>query len=348
VFGVFTLACAAAQHPTSLLLNRFLAGIGLGGAIPNLMAPAAEYAPERRRSSLVVIILWGFPLGAILGGLLSTVLITRYGWPSVFYLGGALPLLALPLFLRFMPESIRFLALRPGAGAGAALAQILSRIDRTRAFSPTTSYFLPEPAAQEGIRALFDRERWATTLLLSIAFFMSLLLSYLLVNWIPLLLHQAGIPVAKALIGTVVLNFSGIIGSFVISKRMDATHRRLTWIGSAYILSAVAVTSIGLAGTALFAIMLSIFATGFLLIGAQMSLASFVASSYPTSIRATAIGWMQAIGRVGSLLGPLIGGWLLSFGASPAQLFAFGSIPALLSALALLSRRSEIDIKKFG
>jgi len=335
IFGVFTLACATAEHSTSLLLSRFFAGIGLGGALPNLMAPAAEYAPQRKRSSIVVTIMWGFPLGAILGGLLSTALIARFGWQAVFYLGGALPLLALPLFIGFLPESIRFLALRPDAGA--ALAGILSRIDRTRSFDPAAAYSLPELAPQPGsMRALFSPELIAGTILLSTAFFTSLLLSYLLVNWIPLLLQAEGIPVANAVIGTVVLNFSGIVGSYLISKRMDASQRRLPWIATGYILSALAVACIGLAGARLPWIMVGICATGFLLIGAQMSLGAFVASFYPTAVRGTGIGWTQAVGRVGSLFGPLIGGLLLSLGASPAQLFALGSIPALLTASALL------------
>jgi len=346
VFAVFTGLCALAQGLTALLVYRFLAGIGLGGALPNVMAPVSEYSPQRTRSTAVVMTVWGFPLGAIVGGLLSSGLSAKFGWQAVFWVGGALPLLVLPFYVCFLPESIRFLALK--SGSGAQIAAILSRIEPRRRFAADQDFFLPEPPAGEGkLRMLFSDGRAAGTVLLWTALFMSLLLSYLLLNWIPLLLRASGLPLKDALLGTVVLNFAGIVGSFVISRRMDLKGRPLEIMAAAYVLSALAATAIGWVQASFWPIMGSIFATGFFLIGAQMPLSAYGAGFYPTGVRATGLGWAQGVGRCGSILGPSIAGALLAVGTTPAHLFRLTCIPTLLAAGALVvlaaiqSRRTD-------
>ena len=336
LFGVATLICAFARDRTDLLICRLIAGIGLGGAIPNFMALAAEYAPKHLRSRIVVMTLWGFPLGAVVGGLLSTALIRNFGWPSVFITGGVLPLLLIPVLIAWLPESIRFLALRRAGRE--ALCTVLGRIDTSRTFDARHDYVASEStAATSGaFRMLFTEGRAASTLLLSTAMFMSLLLSYMLINWIPLLLQQAGLPSGNAVLGAVALNLAGIIGSYFFSRRIDQTPRPITVMVTAYVLSAFAIVMIGRIGTSFGPIMATIFITGFLLIGVQMTMSAFSANAYPTSLRGTGIGFIQSIGRIGSLLGPLAAGALLSFGMTPSQLFHAAGIPALLAAASLL------------
>jgi MFS transporter, AAHS family, 4-hydroxybenzoate transporter len=336
MFGLMTLGCAFTEGFRSLLILRFLAGIGLGGAIPNFLAFASEYAPERSRSTIVVATLWGFPAGAVLGGLVSTQLIRHLGWPSVFMIGGALPLLLAPLLLWLLPESVRFLTLQPSSGA--QVAMILARVDDSRQFSADSIYYLPEIATQpRRIGAVFEGRLAAGTLLLGGALCMSLLLSYLLVNWIPLLFRQLGMPIGDAVLGAVALNLSGIAGSYVFSRLMDRSRHALYVMIVSYLLAGLAVGSIGLFGISRGLVMASTALVGFFLIGTQMSLTAYIADYYPSAVRATGIGLTQAIGRCGSLLGPLLGGLLLSVGMLPLSVFRLSAIPALLVVGSLLA-----------
>jgi AAHS family 4-hydroxybenzoate transporter-like MFS transporter len=335
VFGSMTLTCAAAQGVQSLLVLRFLAGIGLGGAIPNFIAFASEYAPRRARARIVVATLWGFPAGAILGGLISTRLIPSLGWRSVFYLGGVLPLCLAPLLLMLLPESIRFLSQQPGASA--AIAKVLQRIDPSHESNPGVHYYLPTTeGSPRRVGAVFAGRLAVGTVLLGTALCMSLLLAYLLVNWIPLLFRQMGLPLTDAVFGTVMLNLSGIAGSYVFSRRMDQGRHAIRVMIVGYAIAALAVASIGFYGSSRVSMMSSTACVGFFLIGTQLSLTAYIANYYPTAIRATGIGVTQAIGRCGSLVGPLLGGFLLSFGMLAQKLFQWGAIPALLAMSALI------------
>jgi AAHS family 4-hydroxybenzoate transporter-like MFS transporter len=333
-FGLMTSACSFSSGFHSLLIFRLLAGIGLGGAIPNFIAFASEYSPRRKRSTVVVLTLWGFPIGAIVGGLISTRLIQHFGWNSVFLLGGVLPLVLAPFLQLLLPESIRFLTLRRGAAP--AIAEILERIDPTRRYDATAVYFLPEgPVGASRLGVVLKGRLALGTALLGGALCMSLLMAYFLVNWIPLLFRQIGLPLTDAIFGTVLLNLSGIAGSYLLAYRIDAGRHALTVMMTGYLIAALSVASIGAFGTSRGLMMLSTTCVGFFLIGSQLSLTAFTANFYPTAVRTTGVGFTQALGRCGSLLGPLLAGWLLARGMPAERLFRLAAIPALL-AVALL------------
>jgi AAHS family 4-hydroxybenzoate transporter-like MFS transporter len=329
-----TLACGLSNSFHTLLIFRLLAGVGLGGAIPNFIAFASEYSPRKVRSTVVVATLWGFPIGAIVGGLISTRVIQHFGWSAVFLLGGALPLLLVPFLLLLLPESIRFLTLR--AGSAPAVATILGRLDPARRYDADTVFFLTEASVSTSRLSTVLKGRLAVgTGLLGGALCMSLLLSYLLVNWIPLLFREIGLPLADAVFGTVLLNLSGIAGSYLLAHRIDMGRHALTVMMAGYLFAALSVASIGALGTTRGLMMASTACVGFFLIGTQLSLTAYTANFYPTAVRATGVGVTQALGRCGSLLGPLLAGWLVAAGISAQHLFQLAAIPALL-ALGLL------------
>jgi MFS transporter, AAHS family, 4-hydroxybenzoate transporter len=336
LFGSMTLACSFSHSFYSLLAFRLLAGIGLGGAIPNFIAFASEYSPRRVRSTVVVVTLWGFPIGAILGGLISTAVIQHFGWSAVFLIGGVLPLILAPVLFVSLPESIRFLTLRPASAA--AVARILKRIAPTLEYDARIEFVLGEaPVNASRISSVLNGRLAAGTALLGGALCMSLLLAYLLVNWIPLLFRQLGLPLADAVFGTVLLNLSGIAGSYLLAHRLDLGRHALTAMMSGYLIAALAVASIGAFGTSRGFMMASTACVGFFLIGTQLSLTAYTANFFPTAVRATGVGLTQAMGRFGSLLGPLLAGWLLSSGISVQHLFKVAAIPALLAAAALFT-----------
>lgn len=337
LFGALNIASAFATSIGTFTLLRFLCGIGLGGAIPNVMALVSEYAPARRRETLVAITWGGFSLGAVLGGLVSVPLITLFGWKSVFVAGGILPLCLAPVVFFMLPESIKFLIL--ARGKGAVVASILRKIAPRRRFDDDAAYVLDEVRPGRGkISALFSDGLAVGSVFLCLAFFMSLMLVYLFINWIPLLLREAGLPLQDALMGTIIFNLSGIAGSIVCTQLIDRKIvRPMVVLIGGYLAGAAAVVSIGFAGTAFAPIMTTIFLAGFFIIGTQLSLNAHITNYYPTAIRGTGVGWSQVVGRLGSLLGPLVGGVLVSQGMAPSHLFQVSSIAPLLACVALLA-----------
>ncbi|WCM28608.1 MFS transporter [Sphingomonas sp. QA11] len=337
-FGLLTIACAFATGITSLVLLRFVAGLGLGGAIPNMLALAAEYAPARRRSTIVSIITWGTPLGAVLGGLIAPNVLMLADWRAMLLVAGIAPVLLVPLLWIGLPESVRFLALKDSNDP--RLLVILRRICPFLRVSADTRFVLTERrVGRATIGALFRDGLAAGTILLSAAMFTSLLLSFMLVNWTPTLLERAGIPLSDAILGTIVLNLSGIVGSLGISRVVDGRLRGSTVLAISYLFAVAAILSAGTAtlleGVPLPVLMATLGASGFFLIGSQITLSAYITAFFPTALRGTGIGFNNAVARCGSLFGPALGGILLSAGINPAHILFAGIIPGLFSAVAL-------------
>jgi AAHS family 4-hydroxybenzoate transporter-like MFS transporter len=347
MFGVFAFITPVVQSLEALMVMRFLTGLGLGGAMPNIIALTSEYSPKHRRATLVTLMFCGFPLGAVLGGLVSAQLMARYGWPVVFYLGGILPIVVLPLLMLWLPESIRFLVARDTAHARSV--SILRRLDRAGSYGDDTRCVLPEQKAEGSpISQLFADGRAIGTLLLWVVFFCNLLILYFLINWLPSVLQQAGLPIERAIIATVVLNAGGIVGGLMLGRLVDR-RQPFGILTFAYAAAAALVAGIGLVATSpIPVLMLTIFATGFFVIGSQYCMNALAANYYPTALRSTGVGWALGIGRIGSIIGPVVGGTMMAMGWRTSQLFMVTAMPALLAAIAVISiglqaksRRSE-------
>jgi AAHS family 4-hydroxybenzoate transporter-like MFS transporter len=336
LFGGFTLMTPWAESMQGLLVLRFLTGLGLGGAMPNIIALTAEYSPARSRATMVSLMFCGFPLGAVLGGFLAARMIPALGWESTFWVGGALPLLLLPVLAAWLPESIRFLAQRrvPPATLRAMLAPVLGAERAALVRFGVGSH--EAPASGATVAGLFGEGRTTRTLLLWVVFFMNLLLLYFLVNWLPSLLRQAGMPLDKAIVATALLNLGGIAGALTFSRLIDrmGPHRVLP---GAYVAAAAATAGIGhFGGASLPALMTLVFIAGFCVIGAQISINALAANLYPTEIRSTGVGWALGIGRAGSIVGPVAGGMLVASGLAVGALFSVAAVPALLAGAAVL------------
>jgi len=332
-FATFTIATAQASSLEQLVVIRFLTGLGLGGALPNAVALASEYAPTRVRRILVTVISCGMPLGALLGGLISAAMIPVWGWQSVFYAGGILPLLLALVLIRKLPESILFLGIR-SATAVKAVA-ILSRI-APELGSDAIDYSSGRRAGlgRAPILALFLEGRAVGTILLWVPFFMNLLTIYFVVSWLPALLRQAAAPITTGIVAISLFSLGGIAGSLVQGKLMTR------W-GDYRILQAEFIVTVGLmAGLAYAATWGAIMAMGLLLgcfiQGAQAGLNALSVRYYPTAMRATGVGWALGVGRLGSIVGPVLGGLLLAREWSPREILLAGGMPAVVAAIALL------------
>jgi AAHS family 4-hydroxybenzoate transporter-like MFS transporter len=330
-FGIGTLATALVRDINMLLAIRFLTGLGLGGAMPNAIAMTSEFNPRRRRATMVMIMFCGFSVGAALGGLLAAALIPQFGWRSVFVVGGAAPLLLAPILTLRLPESVRFLAL--SGEAHARVAQLLGCINPKIAFAPATRFVVDEPAlAGMPVRHLFKNGRTPVTLLLWVVFFMSLLDLYFLSNWLPTVLNDLGASVSEAAAIGSMLQVGGVAGAFALGSMIDRFSFRA--LALVYLIAVVAVGAIGQLGHSVVFVTMAIFASGFCIVGGQIAANALAAAFYPTSVRATGVGWALGIGRVGSIVGPLVGGALLTLKWSAASVFLSAAVAALCAALA--------------
>jgi len=330
LFAVFALLTVTATSMPQLVLLRLFTGIGLGGAMPNLIALTSEYSPRHLRATMVTVMFAGFPLGSMLGGFVSAEMIPVWGWHSVFYLGGALPVLMLPLLWLFLPESIRFLTARTQQQH--RVAEILRRLAPAMQLSASSRYFLSE-ATRPGnaIGQLFSEQQGRMTLLLWLAFFMNLLVMYFLVSWLPSLLQTAGLSSKTAIWGTAILNGGGVIGSLIISRLVDRFNP-FKVLAIAYAGAALSIYMTSIATVSPGFLLISVFFAGFGVVGAQLGINAVVANVYPTAIRSTGVGWALGIGRVGSILGPVLGGLLIAAGWEGHSIVMLCALPALIAA----------------
>jgi AAHS family 4-hydroxybenzoate transporter-like MFS transporter len=338
VFGAFALVTPQAGSLSGLLLDRFLTGLGLGGAMPNIIAITSEYAPRRQRATLVTLMFCGFPLGAVLGGGVSAQLIAAYGWHGVFYVGGTLPLALLPLLWFGLPESIRFLAARCDRyqNHSRELLRIVRCVDPGGRYADDCRWLVNEEHLKGSpIKALFLEGRAIGTMLLWVVYFSNLLILYFLINWLPAVLQRVGLPIERAIIATVALNAGGIVGGLLLGRLVDK-RQPYGVLTVAYACAAVLVAAMGTLESGSVLVLMSAIATaGFFIIGTQYCMNALVANFYPTRLRSTGVGWALGIGRIGSIVGPVLGGMLLSFGWSPGTLLTAIAAPAALSSLAV-------------
>jgi AAHS family 4-hydroxybenzoate transporter-like MFS transporter len=332
-FGVASLLTAQAPNITLLIALRFVTGLGLGGAMPNAIAMTSEYCPERKKSFLTTVMFCGFTLGSGLGGVAAAQLIPMHGWRSILFLGGVLPLLLVPIMLAALPESVRYLVLRTDVSSE-RIARTLQKIARLPV--PAPAQFTLDETIQAGspVRQLFTPEYRAGTVLLWIVFFMSLLIVYLLTNWLPTLVHSSGMPLAVASEVAVMYQVGGTVGALVIGRLMDKASPTVV-LASSYALGAVFLVATGMAtGTLLAATVMGV---GFCISGSQIGANAYVARYYPTSSRVTGISWALGIGRLGSVVGALVGGALLSANISFPALFAIVAAPAAIASLSIFA-----------
>jgi AAHS family 4-hydroxybenzoate transporter-like MFS transporter len=332
-YGVFSHLTAVADTLTALVLLRFVTGLGLGGAMPNVVALASEYAPKRLQPTLVPVIFAGMGAGAVLASFVGGALIPIWGWRSVFVVGGVLPIVLALILIKTLPESLRFLAVK--GAARERIAAIVRRVAPDAADAPLAP---PASDSRHGatITHLFTEGRAAGTLMLWIPFFMNLLILYFILSWLPSLLREAGMPVSAGIAAVAAFSFGGILGTLVQGPLM-----KVMGVFPAMVMEFIA--SLALIGVAsvMFAnfelMMIVTFVLGITVQGAQGGLNVLAAMYYPTTVRSTGVGWALGIGRIGSIVGPLIGGAMLAMQWTPQQIFQAGAIPAFIAGAAVVA-----------
>jgi AAHS family 4-hydroxybenzoate transporter-like MFS transporter len=332
VFGIFTLLQGTANSMQTLIIYRLIAGLGLGGVVPNAVATVSEYAPARIRPMVINSMSCGLPLGSALAGFIAFAMLAPFGWRATFYVCGLVPIVLVPFLIWRLPESIRFLALKKSDPK--QLARIMRKIAPTRGFGDGDEFVLNEQRIPGSpAKNLFTGGRLVSTLLLWVLFFVGYLLTYLLLSWLPSLLRQSGIPLKRAIFIGAIFSVGGAIGGLVLgwySRRVDG--RRV--MGYGFVFACVFIAALGFSQGHVAAVVATVFFAGFFLTGSQMTMYSVASATYRTSMRSTGVGWASGFGRIGSIIGPVVGGILLGTGTSVAGLLYITAAPALIGSVA--------------
>jgi AAHS family 4-hydroxybenzoate transporter-like MFS transporter len=313
-------------------LVRLVTGFGLGGALPGIISVTSEYAPAKLRGTLVALMFCGFPLGAVIGGIVSAGIIPAFGWASVFYVGAAIPALLMPIIWAVLPESVRFLAMIQNR---AAIKRVLERMRWPAQWDGVLGSGVLE--IRSPVASLFASGKALGTVLLWTTLFLSLLLTYFLINWMPIIARQSGIGMTAAVLAVAALNLGAIVGCLAIGRLCDLYGRPTIIIGCAFGMGAVAIALIGISKQSVAVLLAVTFLAGAFSIGAQMCTIALCASFYETSLRATGVGWAIGIGRVGSIVGPVLGGMLIAAGMAAVSLFILVGAMSIGSAIAIVA-----------
>ena len=331
LFSVFTAAAGFTHDPYTFSAMRFLAGLGIGGVMPNVVAQMTEYSPKKIRATMVTLMFSGYAVGGMLAALLGKGLLETYGWSSVFMAAG-LPVLLIPVILKTLPESMPFLIRENRLDE---LKQIVTRMEPSYRPDAGDRFALPAQDRAEGapIGKLFQDGRGFSTAMFWIAFFMCLFMVYALSSWLTKLMASAGYSLGSALTFVLVLNFGAVIGAVGGGWLADRFNIKYVLMGM-YALAAVSITLLGFkVPTELLFLLVGL--AGASTIGTQIVTYAYAGQFYPMAIRSTGIGWASGVGRSGAILAPIAIGTLVGMALPLEQNFMAIAIPAAIAVIAV-------------
>jgi MFS transporter, AAHS family, 4-hydroxybenzoate transporter len=334
LYGLATLATVWASDLNQVTVYRLIAGVGLGGLMPNTIALNSELTPARLRAALVVLMFTGITIGASFAGMVQAWLIPRWGWPIMFWVGGLVPLAVALCLTVALPESVKFLAAAPGRRA--QLLRTLRRLCPDLHLEDGVQLERsPEPVPSGvGLRQLFGpRLLWITPLLWS-CFATALMANYFLNSWLPLIFVRQGLSAQQSGGAISLYHLGGTAGGLMVCLVLGRFG--FASISALFALAMIAIAAIGLPGISVLQMTLAVTLAGCCTLGAQFGNNAAAGLLYPTAIRSRGVGWALAIGRFGSVLGPLVGGALLGMQLTLQQLFLLAATPMLIGVLCSL------------
>ncbi len=334
LFGAFTLAVPFARDLNHLIVFRALAGIGIGGLLPNICALVAEFAPSRHRQTGVLVVSGGIAAGAMLGGFLSAALEPAFGWRALFFVAGGATLVALIATCVALPESARFLLARRGDEV--RVATLLRRIAPQVALPQDARFTMADQAGRVSLGRLFGEGLAGTTVLLWVSYATILAVMYLLFQWLPTLARDFGFTQQQAVFAATVFNLGGMLGSALLGPM--AAHWGTYRVATVnFVLIAPFVFAIAHSAGNPTLLLGGAFAAGWTVMGGLGLVNALAAESYPTAIRATGIGWASGVGRLGSAFSPSLIGLLLAGGWTAKDVLELPIAPAFVIAFAVIA-----------
>jgi MFS transporter, AAHS family, benzoate transport protein len=336
IFSLFTFLCGFAETATVFSIFRFIAGLGLGGIMPNVAALVMDYAPNSMKIRLVSLTLVSFAVGGALAPTVGVLLIESFGWASVFIVAG-LPLLGLPFMMKQLPESTSYLI---RTGQKKKLFETLSKVN------PEFKYNLDDEIEEvkveqvkSPIMGLFKGNRALSTIAFWVTFFCSLLMVYGLNTWLPKLMIEAGYGLNSSLTFLIALQGGAVIGILALSNLCEKYGSKKILV-PAYIAGAIALTLLGFGGNAV-VIFILVAIAGAATTGTQVLIQAYATAFYPADMRSTGIGVASGVGRFGGMLGPIIGGFLLTLTLPNYINFMVFAVAGIVAAIALTIIRDK-------
>jgi MFS transporter, AAHS family, 4-hydroxybenzoate transporter len=330
LFGIFTLAAAYATNLDQMFWLRLLAGLGIGGVIPNVVALNTESAPRKLRATLAIIAVGFVPLGGAIPGFVTAVFVPQYGWHLLFLIGGVVPIIVAIAALIGLPESIKYMALHESQRA--KLQKLVEEIRPGYQVTENAKFVVEDEKQYPGFNPvyLFRNGLALITPLLWLLFALNLMGYFFLISWTPTLMTAAKLPPATAALAGTMLQVGGTVGALVLCWWLQK-HRFLA-VAILFAIAVPVVGSIGFAGlSSQTALLTATFLAGFLVLGIQSGINVVGALIYPTSLRANGSGWELGIGRIGSIVGPLVGAMFV--GLPVDKLYMWSALPFVVGAV---------------
>ncbi len=339
--GVFSILTAvAAQSFATFVLLRVLTGVGLGVLMPLGTAYINEFMPQRHSNRLATLGTAGFSAGAVVASVIGIYLTPGRGWHILFWCGGAALVIAAACWF-LLPESVQYLTIKNRQAAAASVLSTLRPADRTR--YQAARFAQPREFAREGsvVKLVTSRRYLRTTTVLWVASFVVLFDIYGLSGWTPQIMISRGDSFAAGFSFGAILQGMGIVGglaaAYIADRRRGRRGPLLWWLALGTV-SALVISQLNTTATNIIFLGLA----GFFIIGAQFLLNNLCAHSYPTEVRGTGQGLMLGVGRIGGILGPYLGGWLLGwFGRDSAALFVAVTVATAIGAIAVVFLRPD-------
>lgn len=330
VVTVFMALSAMAPSAEILGLLRLATGIGIGAMLPNLFVFSSEFATEKWREPAVVMNAVAYALGGTLGGFQAAWLMAQFGWRAAFWLGSGLGLLALILAWLFVPESVLYLIERRPANALTRVNAVLAKIRR-----PAIAE-LPEREAHQQVRVadMFRGSLGRTTILAWIGFFGLMAGFYFANSWTPRLLNQSGLSEQLSVIGGVLISAGGIVGCLLLAVLTLKVQAKFLEV-AVLLGSAVALVLFTFVMTQALGALVGAVIVGFFINASVAGMYAVVSTRYPPQIRSTGVGWGVGMGRLGSILAPMLAGALLGAGMGPKELYFVFAVPMVIAAIAI-------------
>ncbi len=329
LFSITMGLAALAPSPELFGLSRFIGGIGLGGVIPTASALTVEYSPKKRQSFIYALMFTGYPLGIVLGAILSMFMLEDFGWRIMFGIG-MIPLLLIPFIIRYLPESIQFLLSR---NRQEEVEQILNRFQIEFNAKQETRQAPPNIRKKNGFLTLFSNEYIKATLLFWITYIMGMFLIYGLNTWLPQMMRQAGYPLGSSLSFLLMLNITAAIGALFAGAIADRIGAKIV-ISISYLMAAICIGLLTIKPSVTI-IYLLIGLAGIGSVGITQILNAYVTQYFPSHIRATSLGWGLGLGRVGAIAGPILVGIIMTMQYDLAWNFYLFSFAGLLAAISV-------------
>lgn len=330
LFSLFTFLCGFAETATTFSICRFIAGLGLGGIMPNIAALVTDYAPKSMRIRLVSITLVSFAVGGALAPTFGVLLISKFGWASVFFVAGS-PLLALPFMAKMLPESTSYLI---RTLKKEKLFAILAKVSPGFTYNQNDEVEeVKVPETKAPVVGLFKENRALSTVMFWVAFFCALLMVYGLNTWLPKLMIEAGYGLNSSLTFLIALQGGAVIGILSLSQLCEKYGSKRVLVPS-YIAGAIALGLLGFGGNT-FVIFLLVAIAGAATTGSQVLVQAYVTSFYPAQMRSTGLGVASGIGRLGGMIGPILGGFLLTLHLPNIMNFMVFAITGVVAAIVL-------------